>query len=408
MPFEPESTPRLRPIEAHPFRHGGQRGILIRDGSHISDVQLTVSEPVLLILSMLDGRTKLETVRQRFGEQLGSQLPADTLAGLIDQLDAAHLLEGPSFEAHYESLLNQYRSSGVRRMRTAAESDGAGEIRRSFAQILAEADGDGVAGETRASLVGLIAPHLDYPRGRPCYGTAYKTLVRREAPKRVVVLGTNHFGRSAGPVATVASFTTPLGTTKGDVAFVEQLEVRCGALRTFEYDHVNEHSVELQVLWLQHLYGAEAFKVVPVLCPDPCGPTGTRPMNGQGADLKQLALALRELIAADGADTLVIAGADLSHVGAAFGDERRLDEDFLNHVRRLDGALLEYVAAVEPERMRQRVSGRQNCTRVCSIGCIYALLTALPDTRARILGYHQAVDEPTQTCVTCTAAAFQR
>jgi len=222
-------------------------------------------------------------------------------------------------------------------------------------------------------------------------------------------------------VATGNDFSTPLGVTRVDKEFLEKLEERCGDLRTFELDHAREHSIELQVAWLQHFFGADAFTIVPVLCPDPCGPTihpGSQvgptlkgvgpewPLDGRGVDLREFALVLGELIRNDAGATLIVAGADLSHVGAAFGDERTLDEAFLEEVRQRDWQALDRLRTGEVGAFLQCVAKQENPTRVCSAGCIFVLATALPDASASVLGYHQAVDLPSQTCVTCAAVAF--
>ena len=44
---------------------------------------------------------------------------------------------------------------------------------------------------------------------------------------------------------------------------------------------------------------------------------------------------------------------------------------------------------------------------MCSAGCIYTAATALEGAVAHRLHYHQAADQTTQTCVTCTAYAFR-
>jgi AmmeMemoRadiSam system protein B len=222
----------------------------------------------------------------------------------------------------------------------------------------------------------------------------------------VIILGTNHFGRGASVVATGKDFVTPLGLTRTDSGFIKELEERCGSLRTHEYDHQREHSVELQLLICQHLWGADAFEMVAVLCPDPCGPTGTRPLDGNGIDLRAFGAALREAIAKNSTDTLLIAGADLSHVGMQFGDERSLDEDFCAEVGARDEAALAHVAANQPDAFITQVAREDNPTRVCSAGCIFTAMTALPDANVLLLRYHQAVDEQAQAGVTCAAAVF--
>ncbi len=388
-------------MEAFGLPEGNGAMIGLRDRSGLSDVVLSLSAPALHILAMMDGENCLDEIRGMFFDRFGQPLSEQTIGAMLDHLEDAHLLEGPGFEAHYQSRLHAFRASGMREMPNAGGLgiDAAGAV---FEDMLSSA-APPVAART---LRGVIAPHLDYPRGRPCYTAAYSALRGRAVPDRIIILGTNHFGRSAAVVATANDFHTPLGRTEVDRAFLEQLESRCGDLRAFELDHAREHSIELQVAWLQHLFGAEKFTILPVLCPDPCGPTGTAPRDGKGVDLREFATALAKLIAADAADTLFVTGADLSHVGAAFGDERELDESLLDAVRQRDRLALTALVENGAEAFLSAVAQEDNPTRVCSAGCIFALAHALSDASASLVGYHQAVDHPSQTCVSCAAVLY--
>lgn len=402
MQWDPTYQPRLRPVEALPLPEGNGDSIGLRDRSGLSDAVLTLSKPALHIVSMMDGKTTCEEVRRAFQTWSGQSLPTETLQSILTHLEDAHFLEGPQFDAFYSKQQDEYRSCALRDMPHASALgivDDSGDL---FEEMLAGAqpiESDGV-------IRGLVAPHLDYPRGRPCYAAAYGALRGREAPGRVVILGTNHFGRATSVVATASDFSTPLGTTRTDLEFLERLEDRCGDLRACEFDHAKEHSIELQVAWLQFLFGATTFKMVAVLCPDPCGPTGTAPCDGNGVDLADFASALGSLIDENGADTLLVAGADLSHVGAAFDDPHDLDEPYRDEVRRHDLDALDYLTRHDPSGMVRHLAERDNRTNVCSAGCIFALATALQDTTGVLLDYHQAVDQETQTCVTCAAVAF--
>lgn len=394
--------PQLRPVEAFDVPGEGDGLIGLRDPSGLSQVILSMSPAALHVLSLMDGtRTRAEICAAFLGG-VGQRLPVETLDDLIRQLDAACLLQGETFEAHYRSLLDDYRRAGRREMPHAKGLgilDDSGDL---FEAMLASAESVALPGP----VLGLVAPHLDYPRGGPCYGSAYATLRGRPAPDRIVVLGTNHFGRATSVVATGNDFSTPLGTTAIDLDFLQRMEERCGDLREWEFDHMGEHSIELQVAWLQHLFGPRSFELVPFLCHDPCGPTGMTPRDGHGIDLNVFSMALGELVDDDGADTLIVAGADLSHVGAAFGDERRLDDAYLDQVRKVDTEALDRLADHDPGALVRRLAEQDNVTRVCSAGCIFALATALPHGTARVLRYHQAVDQPSQTCVTCAAVAY--
>jgi len=402
MTWDPDHKPRLRPLEAFRSPDGNHHAFGLRDPTGLSPVMLSVSYGALQLMSLMDGERTCEQIRDAFSRSFGHDLSPTTLADMLGHLERAFLLEGPAFDAFYRDQLLAYRSRPARELLPHSVLRTLEQPAQLLNDILDEAQPVSLDRPVR----GLVAPHLDYPRGRPCYAAAYATLRGRPVPTRVVILGTNHFGRSPSVVATRSHFETPFGITRTDTDFLGRLESSCGCLTEFELDHRLEHSVELQVAWLQHLFGADSFVIVPILCPDPCGPTGTRPINGQGVDLRDFAATLARAIAADGSDSLLLAGADLSHVGAHFGDKRPLSDAFLEKVQCSDEDVLRRLTNEGADGWIQGIAGASNCTRICSAGCIFAVAAALADVRPTVLRYHQAVDQNTQTCVTCAAVAW--
>ncbi len=410
MTFSADSKPKLRPIQVFPTEHEGRRLAVLHDPGGLADGDAVLSEAAVFILIRLDGEHTVADIRREFAETFGQPLPSEQLDRLLDQLEERRFLDGPAFAAHLEALTAAYRAAPTRQTQVDA---GIGcdlhQLPMALREILADASVDGVTGE----LVGLIAPHLDLRRGWECYADAYGVLERLNRASRFVVLGTNHFGRSHSVVATRKAFETPLGIAEVDVDFVDRLSRRCGVdLCADELDHRREHSVEMQVFFLQYLMHRQPFRVVPVLCPDPCGPTGTAPADGRGIDLRHFAEALGDELRSDGVATCIIAGADLSHIGRRFGDDKDLDAAFLHDVETRDRTVLGHVEACRPEAFREAVGEGENPTRICSAGCMYALMTALNRLHepsrlsARLLRYHQAADAEAHTGVTCAAVAF--
>ncbi|MBI4578117.1 MAG: AmmeMemoRadiSam system protein B [Planctomycetes bacterium] len=399
--------PRMRPVEAFPVEHEGEQMVLVQDPCGLADAALVVSPAGFFVVAHFDGEHDLEQVRSAFASRFGDELPSEQLDRMIEQLDLAHYLDSDRFAEFYRSLVDAYRAAPARTSRDAAsfgaEEDG---LPATLDRML-----DGCRTDTRSvdgrRLAGLVAPHLDYARGGLCYAAAYRTLSKAGAIERVVVLGTNHFGRAASVVATGKDFETPLGVTRTDRAFLHRLRDRCGVdLCAHEFDHQREHSVELQVLVLQHLFGPAAFEIVPILCHDPCGPDGAGPGDGVGVALDVFGKALGDLIQDDPRRTLIVAGADLSHFGLRFGDQCDLDATFLAEVEHKDREALGAVVAGRSDLFIEGVRDRGNDTRICSIGCIYALMTALPGARPELLRYHQAVDRDSGTAVSCSAIAL--
>ncbi|MBN1489944.1 MAG: AmmeMemoRadiSam system protein B [Phycisphaerae bacterium] len=405
-----QDKPRLRPVEAIPTEHEGRRMIALHDPAGFAHGLLTITEPVLLLLTHFDGEHTLEDVRGAFARQTGQDVLLEQLQDLVRQLDEALFLEGPTFEAHVERIEAAFREMPAR---FTQPDSGLGVELHQLPMALKEILEGGKPAVPAGRVVGLIAPHLDLRRGANCYADAYGVLGRAGWADRYVVLGTNHFGRCGSVVATTKEFATPLGRTPSDADLIQRLNRDCGVdLCEHEYDHAREHSVELQVLFLQQAFYRQPFRIVPVLCPDPCGPTGTQPYDGQGVDLRVFAEALGDALRDDGTPTCIIAGADLSHVGRRFGDDADLADGFLQSVEAHDRAALKAVEANDPEAFRTSLAESGNPTRICSAGSIYTLMTTLRRAydparlSAHLLRYEQAADGPEDTCVTCAAVAF--
>lgn len=396
---DPAKLAPLRPLEIVPLRTDKEElYFALHDPTRIAPHPIAVSPTGYFVLTCLDGQHTCRDVQSAFHRQFGLILPAEQIERLVAALDEALMLDNERFARAYAQRVDEYRSAAVRDNRTrwpAAES-----LRTEIRQMLSTGRADPVA-----ALAGLMAPHLDYARGGPCYADAYAALAQAAPAERYVILGTNHFGRSGCVVATRKDFLTPLGLVRTDVGFIERIEVRLGrSVCTGEFDHVAEHSVELQVHVLQVTHEGRPFEIVPVLCPDPSGPTGTRPAFGDGPDLGDFADALAAELAADPRPTVVIASADLSHVGQRFGEPQRTTPEFLELVARSDRALLSLLAERREQDFVESVRESGNATRICSVGCIYTMLRALPGRSLRLLRYHQAVDMAAETHVTCAAA----
>lgn len=398
-----KTYPRLRPVELIPTEQDGQPIMILRDPAGWAAGPLAVTPPALFIFSMLDGDNGPEQIQAAFVEQFGRTVPYEQLEQMIEQLDTAMYLDSARFTEHLQERMQAYRAAPTR-VSPNPEALGApaGELGSMLDKLLGETERI-VPASNEGRLVGVVAPHLDYPRGQPCYADVYGLLKSRPPARRFVILGTNHFGQATSVVATSKDFETPLGITRTDRPFINDLAQRCEVdLLEGEFDHQREHSVELQVLMLQHIYGPDSFEIVPILCHDPCGPMGTGPYDGEGVDLERFGRELRDMVVND-PDTMMIVGADLSHVGVQFGDECDLNEAFLQEVETKDLAVLRAMQTQGHAALLACVTADENATRICSSGGLYTLRSAWDQARVELLRYHQARDDEAGCCVTCAS-----
>jgi AmmeMemoRadiSam system protein B len=110
----------------------------------------------------------------------------------------------------------------------------------------------------------ILAPHSGFAFSGPCLGAAYAPWQNLTIqPKRVVILAPSHqydFPGLALPVST--RFATPLGIIHVDTQATE-LIISHQFVRNFEAPFTEERSVELQLLFIQHLF--PSAMVLPIL-----------------------------------------------------------------------------------------------------------------------------------------------
>ncbi|RLE38934.1 AmmeMemoRadiSam system protein B [Candidatus Woesearchaeota archaeon] len=152
---------------------------------------------------------------------------------------------------------------------------------------------DGNGNKLRA----VIAPHAGYNFSGSCAAWSYREIAEAEFPEVFVILGTNH--QSPASSVSLKDFETPLGVVKNDVELTKKLGVEVD-----EVVHANEHSIEVQLPFLQFVFRekSEKLKIVPILV---------------GEDNKIVAKRLVEVIGKK--RVVFIVSADFTHYGIHYG-----------------------------------------------------------------------------------------
>jgi len=114
------------------------------------------------------------------------------------------------------------------------------------------------------SIIGLVCPHAGYMYSGPVAAHSYYHLAIDGQPDTVVILGPNHTGGGSGlAAATEGVWRTPLGDAQIDEATAHDILRKSEIIDADDSAHMHEHSIEVQLPFLQYLYGA-AFKFVPI------------------------------------------------------------------------------------------------------------------------------------------------
>jgi AmmeMemoRadiSam system protein B len=171
--------------------------------------------------------------------------------------------------------------------------------------------------------IGYVVPHAGYMYSGPVAAHAYYRIALEGKPDTFVVLGPNHTGLgTAVSIYDKGVWSTPLGDVEVDSELALEI-VRRSNYVDVNYDaHKFEHSIEVQLPFLQYIFGT--FKFVPIVL--------AYQVPEIAKDLaNSIASASKEL----GRDVIILASSDMTHYEP---DDiaRKKDHDVLEHIVRLD------------------------------------------------------------------------
>jgi AmmeMemoRadiSam system protein B len=390
--------PRLRPLEAFPVTVQGRQVLCLRDPLHYTDAVVSVPPQTAALLDLLDGKHSLLDIQEAFAHRFGVLLLREQLLDVIRSLDDHLLLDSPRFAGHRTSMETEFRRAPDRPARLAGTSYPADpEALRAELDGYFDAEGGPRAAPPSpqaARLVGLIVPHIDFARGGPCYAWGYRELTGALPVDRWVILGTVHVPIARPFALTRKDFGTPLGPAKVDRDFLEALHLRTGErYLEDEFAHRGEHSIEFQCVFLRHLVPADRpVRIVPILCGSFHRFVEERRPPGPGDEAGEFLDALGEVLRAQGGRTVVVASADLAHVGPQFDDPRPLTPGALRTVEAADREMLCSVEAGDAEGFFRAVARDGDRRRICGLPPVYAALRALGEVGGRLLRYGQWPD----------------
>jgi len=386
--------PHVRPIQPIPVSKDGKQFVALRDPAMLQGQTMVVPIPALQVLQQFQGEQTLE--------QLADQFKGDVsqFAALAEGLDRMGLLWGPTFEAMEAERWSELETAGAFPTRaTASLGEDEAACRAKLGEYFAETEDP----ELETIPTAVVAPHLDYDRGWPNYAAAYYAWQTMDAPDRVVILGTNHFGASDGVALSQLGFDTPMGRCPADRAVVDHIVDDLGrSVIAEQLDHLPEHSVELQLPWLQYCFGN--VPIVAALIPDPL--VDLISDDGERVPLEPFVKSISSALESVGGRTLFVASSDLSHVGPQFGEPRPVDDQRKLDVERHDRDMMSKFIAGDAEEFVAAMKWNKNPTRWCSIGNMTALLALTQPEAIELIDYRQAYDDRGTVLVSSAAMCF--
>jgi hypothetical protein len=397
-------------VEAFPAEVDGHRVVCLRDPQQYSEAVVYIRGETAALLGLIDGEHSLLDIQAAFARRFGTLLFREQLLELLQSLDDHLLLDSPRFAEHRRQVEAAYRAAPLRPALLAGKSypAEAGELREALDGLFRHAEGpaDAPPSAAAARLGALVLPHIDYTRGGPCYAWGYREADGLDGVDRWIVLGTVHAPIGRPFALSRKDFETPLGTVAADQEFLDGLVAGgAGPYLEDEFAHRGEHSIELQAVFLRHRTApARTVRMVPILCGSMHQWIAEGRSPAGASEIERFLALVRDTSRAVGGRTVVVASADLAHIGPRFGDPHRVTAGQLRETGEADRQLLAAVEAGDAEAFFHLVARDGDRRRICGLAPIYLALRLVPATSGRLLRYGQWADP--QGSVTFAAVAL--
>ena len=221
-------------------------------------------------------------------------------------------------------------------------------------------------GGEKASVTACLVPHAGYMYSGSVAGEVFSRIA---LPKKILILGVRHFPRGeSAAILTSGAWRTPLGDVPIDAELGTALRDACPRLREDPVAHSQEHSLEVQIPFLQVL--APGFSFVPVAL-------GTVRFE----DLVSVGEAVARVLTAAREPVLLLATSDLNHY----------EDDATTRVK--DAKAIEKLLALDARGLFDVC--REEKISMCGLGPAVATITALRamgGTRGELVRYATSAD----------------
>lgn len=242
----------------------------------------------------------------------------------------------------------------------------AGKLRKQIEDCFLHRLGTGklpIAEDKERDILGAVVPHAGYMYSGPEAAHVYYSIAMQKKPKTVAILGPNHSGCGSAVAVSKEVWKTPLGEVAVDSEAADFLCKNCRIIDADEAAHRYEHSIEVQLPFLQYIY--RDFKFVPICL-------GIQDLNTS----EEIAQCLGKI-----KDALILASSDFTHYEPKAQAAAR------------DKKAIEHILNLEEKKFLQTVYDLN--LSICGYGAIATCIAAvkkLGAKRAELLKYATSGD----------------
>lgn len=385
-------------VQISVHQEDGESYLVLHDPFGFADGPIMVHADMLDVLQSCDGETTMSLLAHAASEEPDG--PAMMRLSLfLQQMDEMGFFESPAFEARRADALAAWGALSDRPPICAGGTYPEDPVE--LTAFLADEMGILPAGDAaehdvhEADVTAVLLPHIDFRVAPSVYSPGFAPIAHHKADL-VIMIGTSHYWSDDAFILTEKSFTTPLGTVQTDVEIVRALKAQLPGVASTDVAHKPEHSLELHVVGLQHLWQDKHFTIVPLLVT----------MAALEPDaLQKAAEVLRHIVAESGRKALWLISGDLAHVGKKFGDDVPAS-NLIDNVKGADERLLEQLRVASPEAYHAEILATDYAYRICGHAPTVLALTALRPQKGTIVAYDVWDEAETESAVSFTSVLF--
>jgi AmmeMemoRadiSam system protein B len=404
--------PKLRNLEFFPVREGENQSVGLRDPQGISKEILFLPPNVFYLIQFVDGRHSKNQIAGEYLKRFGELLLPNWVDRFVAELDQKLFLENERFAAAKQALADAYRAETVRPAAYAGKSYDAdpGKLKVQLEEFFTSSEGPGKGPSENAGrrIKALVTPHVELSMAGPIYAWAYKALRDADTPPVFVILGMARGMLDTLFAVTDKDFATPLGLVPTDREIVGLFKQHGGGL-FFEEEiaHRNDHAIEFQTLFLQHVLGSQRpFTIVPVLCSFSHLHFSHPELLSQGERIAQFLTAFKQALAQSGKDVCVIVSGDLAHIGMRYGDPQPPTDFQFSKTMQADLAMLKHAEQGDAQGLLQFIQREDDARRIGMFPALYTMLHLVDAPSGQVLRYDRATVDQYNSTVTYCAMSF--
>lgn len=228
-------------------------------------------------------------------------------------------------------------------------------------------------------VLAVISPHAGYRFSGMAAAWSYKALAEADMPDLFIILAPNHRLSKSG--ISLETFQTPFGLVRVDQDFANALAEK-GTILIDDDVHLPEHSLEVQLPFLQYVFKAkeDKIKIVPILV-------------SSDIDLSKAALDIQETLMDTKKRVAFIVSSDFTHYGTDYGYlPFRADSkgSVKKKLSELDGKAIRTIIDGNPADFEEFIEETRDT--ICGSFPITLLLKTIKFSKAKLQQYYTSGD----------------